>query len=190
MVADRSTSEIHHHPSASVLLPTINNKQARMAMNQPLEARRWVRLVIVNAEGKLLLLADHEHQAQQWGTVGGSVLPEEDYPAAAMRVLEANTGLECPLGPLLREYESSHSVQGEGAERECERYFLVRCPDTHDTMKPTIEVSQNSQPAYRWWTLAEMNGGADDVFKPSWLPALLASVLVSEPLSGSSPASV
>ena len=162
-------------------------------MTQLQETRRWVRLVIVNAEGELLLFADREEsQVQRWSVAGDVLLPEEDYPAAAMRILEQKTGLCCPLGPLLREHEGSDrsptdSTLDVATTHWFERYFLVRCPDAVDITidEEPGEQAEESQgddhPAYRWWSLADLYKDTDNAFTPSWLPELLASVLVSEP---------
>ncbi|MGP8291300.1 NUDIX domain-containing protein [Vreelandella zhanjiangensis] len=171
-------------------------------MTQFQETRRWVRLVIVNAEGELLLFADHEKpQVPRWSVAGDALLPDEDYPAAAMRILEQKTGLRCPLGPLLREHEGSDrsptdSTPDVSTTQWFERYFLVRCPDVVDIvisseLEEPAEESQGHPLEYRWWSLADLYNATDNAFTPSWLPELLASVLVSEPpLSPSLSASV
>ncbi|RUR53087.1 NUDIX domain-containing protein [Vreelandella populi] len=164
-------------------------------MSHLLEARRWVRLAIVNAQGELLLFCPQdEQQSKRWFAPGGLLIPEEDYPAAARRILEETTRLDCPLGPLLRECEGREedidSEASDAVDRWCERYFLVRCPNAMD-IEVGSDAFQSAGAAYRWWPMAEMFEEASDTFEPAWLPELLASVLTSEPpLPSGLPASV
>ncbi|RUR34315.1 NUDIX domain-containing protein [Vreelandella nanhaiensis] len=165
-------------------------------MSHLLETRRWVRLAIVNAKGELLLFrSQNEQQPKRWYAPGGLLIPEEDYPGAARRVLEETTHLACPLGPLLREREGLDeeidSEEPETAGRWCERYFLVRCPKTMDIEDDSNKAFQAAGATCRWWPMTEMFEESSDIFEPTWLPELLASVLTSEPpLPSDLPASV
>lgn len=151
-------------------------------MSHLLEARRWVRLAIVNAHGDLLLFRSREeHQSERWHAPGGLLFPEEDYPAAARRVLEETTCLGCPLGPLLREREGGDVDALDDADRWVERYFLVRCPEAMALKTDHEETFQAEDPPWRWWPIAEMFKQDGEHFQPHWLPELLASVLTSEP---------
>ena len=83
--------------------------------------RRLVRLLAVDPEGRLLLKRyDSPTHSAQWLPLGGELLSDEDYPAAAMRLLHEEAELSCPLGPLLRQRDlteqSDYSVE--------ERFFI------------------------------------------------------------------
>lgn len=152
-------------------------------MNRQFEIRRSARLMVVDAERRLLLVRYHdEHDPPFWATVGGELLEGEDYPSAAMRELKDVTGLTCPIGPLLRERDEIYAVARSTPERWLERYLLVRCPVTaeiattqwNDEKQPTIQ-------AWHWWTLEEMRDTDPALFKPVWLPDLFDEILHSEP---------
>lgn len=141
---------------------------------------RQVQLLIVDPQGRLLLKRDES--IARWLLLGGELAHDEDYPATAIRLLFAEVGLTCPLGPLLRQREPIDAAGQPGEER----FFLVRCPDVQHAAQACAQTellladSRGTTPCYEWWPLAEMQQADDDAFSPSWLPELLASVLFSE----------
>lgn len=149
---------------------------------------RQVQLLVVDPQGRLLLKRDET--LSHLTLLGGELAHDEDYPAAAIRLLFAEVGLTCPLGPLLRQREPI-DVAGQPGE---ERFFLVRCPDVqHDAQacaqtELLLADSCGTTPCYEWWSLAEMQKADDDAFSPSWLPELLASALFSEKMMPTSTA--
>ena len=50
-----------------------------------MEVRRCSRLVIADADGRLLLFYKDEHQPPFWATAGGELKPGESYTDAAAR---------------------------------------------------------------------------------------------------------
>lgn len=152
-------------------------------MNQQIKTRRSARLMVVDPQGRLLLFRYHdEHQAPFWATVGGEVLEGEDYPSTAIRELKEETGLTCPIGPLLRERDDIYAVARSTHARWLERYFLVRCPPTEDISNTHWSDEEYSTiQAWHWWTLEEMREADPALFKPNWLTELLDDILQSEP---------
>ncbi|MCC4289041.1 NUDIX domain-containing protein, partial [Vreelandella aquamarina] len=93
-------------------------------MTPDTQAARQVQLLVVDTQGRLLL--KREASPPHWTLLGSALAHDEDYPAAAIRLLFEEAGLTCPLGPLLR--QRAHTAKaGQTGE---ERFFLVRCPDT------------------------------------------------------------
>lgn len=145
------------------------------------QIRKSARLFIVDEQGRLLLFRYHdEHQEPFWATVGGELINDENYIDAAIRELKEETGLSLEIGELLRERDEIYAVARSNPARWLEKYFLVNSPSNPDLStdgwsdeeKCTI---QNS----KWWTLEDMLAEPNDSFKPSWLPALLNTVLNS-----------
>lgn len=164
------------------LVLSITNRHG-LLMTPNNAVRRLVRLLAVDPEGRLLLKRyDSPTHSAQWLPLGGELLSNEDYPAAAMRLLHEEAELSCPLGPLLRQRDlteqSDYSVE--------ERFFLVRCPSVQDSDQKSTQgellltAASGAEPLYQWWPLAEMQCTDSEEFSPSWLPELLASVLFSE----------
>ena len=144
------------------------------------QAARQVQLLVVDPKGHLLLKRDES--LDHWTPLGSALAHDEDYPAAAIRLLYADVGLVCPLGPLLRQRRQTDSA-GQPFE---ERFFLVRCPDTQPTPHRSLQGTRllahggGTAPRFAWWSLAQMQSAEKETFSPSWLPELLASVLFSE----------
>ncbi|WP_404376971.1 NUDIX domain-containing protein [Vreelandella aquamarina] len=157
-------------------------------MNIDNKTHRQVRLLVVDPQGHLLLKRDAS--LTPWKTLGGELLNDEDYPAAAIRLLHEEAGLSCPLGPLLRQREL---IEATGHPVE-ERFFLVRCPEHHDSEQGSLQgellltATTAAVPLYQWWPLAEMQRTEAAQFSPSWLPELMASVLFSETMMPASTA--
>lgn len=65
-------------------------------MTPDTQAARQVQLLVVDTQGRLLL--KREASPPHWTLLGSALAHDEDYPAAAIRLLFEEAGLTCPWG--------------------------------------------------------------------------------------------
>jgi len=158
-------------------MPTPNSSPTDGQSMQDVPLRRSSRLVILDPEGRLLLFRyQDEHQPTFWSTVGGELLPGEDYFAAAERELREETGFSSPIGSLLRTREEIFAVARSGPHRWIEQYFLVESEGGGLDRSNWSEEERATIQEWRWWTTDEMRE-TNDRFLPDWLPDLHESTL-------------
>ena len=139
---------------------------------------RSARMIILDSDHRLLLFQYHdEHRPPFWSTVGGRLLPGEDYLTAARRELLEETGFAAPIGRLLRTRDEVFQVAGSVPTRWIEQYFLVESAGGVPDRTNWTEEERSTIRDYRWWSLDEMRS-TTETFLPAWLPELLESTLV------------
>ncbi len=140
--------------------------------------RASARLLVIDAEGRLLLFQYHDAlRPPFWATIGGRVLPGETCEATAARELAEETGYTDPIGRMVRTRDEVYSTADVTTSRWLEQYFEVRtaggplCTDRWtDEERQTIRAS-------RWWTLDELRSTTETVL-PIWLANELATLLL------------
>ena len=143
----------------------------------PVPERRSARLLVVDADGRLLLVRyDDGREPPFWATPGGQLLAGESFEQAAARELAEETGLAAPVGPCVRTREAVLTAGDVGPARWVERYFVVRAAAAVPERAGWTAEERQTIRATRWWSLAELRA-TDAPLLPGWLPDALAAVL-------------
>jgi 8-oxo-dGTP pyrophosphatase MutT (NUDIX family) len=150
----------------------------------PVTERSAVRLVVLDAGGKLLLFHTHDtcnpDLGTWWELPGGGIEPGETCQDAAIRELREETGIiaaRSQVGPPAWRRRASFRCRHERRLQD-EVIVTVRLP-AHE---PGIDESQRLDYekedyfGYRWWPVQEVLRGSER-FYPGKLPVLLGAFL-------------
>ncbi len=137
-------------------------------------------MLVLDAADRILLFRFEHKQgvlAGQvfWATPGGRLDDGETFEHAAVREAFEETGLviENPGPQVARRVASFTLPTGELVEAD-ERYFLVRNSDGIVCNANWTEVERNVMVAYRWWSQADLQTTADQVW-----PETLNDILIN-----------
>jgi 8-oxo-dGTP pyrophosphatase MutT (NUDIX family) len=144
----------------------------------PLPVRRAARVILLDPDDRVLLMRydDGPPNGRHWSTPGGGLVAGEDYPAAALRELEEETGWADVV--LLGEvYQRGFEMDyGGRMVYQRERLYLARTPQPRRAIRGVEAMhAADGIAAWRWWTLAELDSTAAAVW-PSGLANLIRSV--------------
>jgi|SRR5215831_3325608 len=146
-----------------------------MSLNS-IPTRRVARLIVLDANGAVLLVRYDEYRANRprsfWATPGGEIEPGEPPQHAAIRELAEETGLSAE--PVRRLWQKNFTFElPQGLVNQYEEYFLVQSPEVSP---PVRNSSLEAIREHRWWTLAELQLTSDVIY-PEDLIAELQTVL-------------
>ena len=149
-------------------------------MDLPVVRRRAVRLVVIEAGGRVLLFQirepKHPEQGTVWELPGGGIDPGEDYVQTALRELVEETGLVVDPGDVgPPSWRRRVTFKHAGARRvQDEVVVAVRLRDR----APAVEEAQqlpdelDTYLGAWWWSVEEVEASHERFF-PGRLPSLL-----------------
>ncbi len=132
-----------------------------------MRVRRAARVVLLDPDDRVLLMRydDGPPNGTHWSTPGGGLNDGEDYPAAALRELAEETGWNdvTLIGEVLR--RSFDMAYSDELVRQVERLYLARIDQPRREIRG-VEAMHASDgiAAWRWWTLAELDGTTEAVW--------------------------
>jgi ADP-ribose pyrophosphatase YjhB (NUDIX family) len=136
-------------------------------VTEPLRVRRAARVILLDPDDRVLLMRydDGPRGGSHWSTPGGGLDPGEDYPAAARRELEEETGWSDVqlVGEVLR--HSFDMEYGGRMVRQVERLYLARTGQARRAIRGVEAMHAADRiAAWRWWTLAELEATDEEIW--------------------------
>lgn len=160
--------------------------------NLPVIRRKCVRLVVVDAEGLILLLATKDPTYPELGTwwefPGGGIDDGESLVQASVRELWEETGLTIhakQIGPPLWSRNSTFKVHGK-RHVQSEQVMVVsleqRQPDLDGANREGVEIEDYFD--HRWWSVPDILTTSEKFYPgrmAKYLPEVLAGRHIVEP---------
>lgn len=159
----------------------------------PTVERHAVRLVVIEAGGRILLLHVSDATQPEFGTAwelpGGGIESGEDCIEAAIRELREETGLEIPSECIAAPswHREVSYVYRNAHRRQHEVVAAARLQQTAPAIGGTNRFGAEKDDVLgaRWWSLEEIAASGERFYPKSLarlLPAFLVGESISEPL--------
>jgi 8-oxo-dGTP pyrophosphatase MutT (NUDIX family) len=138
--------------------------------DRPRVSRRAVRVLLVDDAERLLLFRDSDlglaPVGYWWITPGGGVEAEETDPQAAVRELAEETGLVIHESDLVGPVARRTVVHGysDVVTTQLESFWLVQASAFEVDTANHTEQERLTMTAHRWWTSAELESTAEEVW--------------------------
>jgi 8-oxo-dGTP pyrophosphatase MutT (NUDIX family) len=146
------------------------------ALNPALRLRRAARIIVLDAETRVLMFRyDVPGRQPFWVTAGGECEPGESFDDAARRELLEETGIIAEPGQeIARLTPEFVTVEGEPVQAD-ERFYLVRVGEAQIDTSGHTALEQALMTQHRWFTLDELARWPEPVF-----PVTLAEMIRSQ----------
>lgn len=151
-------------------------------VSDDLRLRQGVRALVLDPDGRVLLVRFEFPHAVVWAAPGGGIEPGETPHAALQRELVEEAGLSAAeIGPQIWKRKHVFPFLDGSYDGQVERFYLVRTEtfEAAPTM-PWEELRREYVTRIRWWSLEELHA-ADDLFAPRKLPQLVSRLIEEGP---------
>ena len=162
-------------------------------MDLPIVERTAVRLVVLDADERVLLLHVQDLTNPQFGTAwelpGGGIEAGETYNEAALRELREETGFEVPAeaipAPTWR--RRIEYVYRGTCWHQRELVAVVRLPEVSPRVDASRRVGNEKEDVIgaRWWSMQQLLTSSERFYPrslPALLPRFIAGESIDEPL--------
>jgi 8-oxo-dGTP diphosphatase len=136
--------------------------------------RPAARVLVLDAEDRVLLLHYAGSDGDYWYVPGGAVEDGESFEAAAIRELEEEVGVRAAtlVGPVGERICELDLTSGERVIAE-EQYFAARHNGGDISLEGWVDAERLFVAGHRWWSVADLAATHETVF-PESLVAMLA----------------